>query len=204
MDYKYDVFISYRRDELTKYWIEKIFIPILESHIFYDLGRLPVFYIDAQLESGTTWPVSLGTALGSSRTMITLWSKNYLNSVWCTCEITHMLQRELQAGYRTAQNPGGLLFPIIIHDGETMPINLTLIQKLEIKQYFNVKMSPDSPNAEILADKLKPLAEVIAAAIDNAPECQNDWKIDSINSFYERFYNNSQASQNKTPKFTDQ
>lgn len=204
MSYQHDIFISYRRDDLTRAWIDKIFIPPLSSHIFYELGSHPKFYIDEQLESGTTWPLSLGTALGTAKTIIPLWSKTYLNSIWCTCEISHMLEREIKTGFRTLQQPDGLVFPTIIHDGETMPINLSSIQKVEIQDFFNVKMSPDSPKAELLTDKLKPLGKAIARSIGNAPVWQADWKIDAANAFYQQFYNSSIAQQTQTPKFTQQ
>lgn len=202
MNYQYDIFISYRRDDLTKAWIEKLFMPILSSHVFLELGRHPEFYIDTQLEGGGTWPLDLGNALGTSRVIVALWSKTYLNSMWCTCEISHMLERENKTGYRTINKPDGLVFPTIIHDGETMPINLTSIQKIEIQDCFNVKMSPDSPKAEVLSDKLKPLGKAIANAILNAPECEPDWKIDSANAFYQQFYIDAKAQQMSTPKFT--
>lgn len=201
MNYAYDIFISYRRDDLTKAWIEKHFVPLLDSHVFYELGRHPVFYIDLQLESGTTWPIALGNALGTCKTIIPLWSKTYLNSVWCACEISHMLEREIKTGFRTLQQPEGLVFPTIIHDGETMPINLSSIQKVEIQDCFNVKMSPDSPKAELLSDKLKPLGKAIASVLDKAPDCQADWKIDTANTFFKQFYINTQAQQTQTPKF---
>jgi len=204
MSYLHDIFISYRRDDLTKSWIEKLFVPVLDSHIFYELGSHPKFYIDEYLEAGTTWPLSLGTALGTSKTIISLWSKTYLNSHWCSCEISHMLEREIKTGFRTLQRPGGLVFPTIIHDGETMPVSLSSIQKVEIQDCFNVKMSPDSPKAELLSDKLKPLGRALAEAIGNAPDWQEDWKIDSANAFYQQFYNNAQSQQIQTPKFTQQ
>jgi hypothetical protein len=202
MDYQYDIFISYRRDDLTKVWIEKHFMPLLGSHVYYELGRHPSFYIDEQLEIGTNWPLSLGIALGTSRTIISLWSKTYLNSVWCTCEISHMLEREIRAGFRTIDRPGGLVFPAVIHDGETMPINLSSIQKVEIQDCFNVKMSPDSPKAELLSEKLRPLGKSIADAIGEAPEFQKDWKIDAANAFYKQFFIEIEAAQKQTPKFT--
>jgi len=204
MAYLHDVFISYRRDDLTRSWIEKHFIPLLSSHVFLELGRHPDFYIDVQLESGTTWPLSLGSALGTSRTIIPLWSKTYLNSKWCSCEISHMLEREIKTGFRTLQKPEGLVFPTIIHDGETMPIQLSSIQKVEIQECFNLKMSPDSPKAELLSEKLKPLARAIAGAIENAPDWQTDWKIDAANAFYLQFFNSAPAQQTQTPKFTQQ
>lgn len=202
MDYRYDIFISYRRDDQTKIWIDRHFIPLIQHHVFNELGRAPVIYIDSQLEAGSTWPLELGNALGTSRTIIPLWSKTYLNSVWCTCEISHMLERETKAGLRTTEKPYGLIFPVIIHDGETMPINLSSIQKAEIQECFNVKMSADSPRAEILSDKLSTLGRVIAESICHAPVCQADWGIESANAFYRQFYKDVAAQQVQTPKFT--
>jgi hypothetical protein len=201
--YQYDIFISYRRDDQTKAWIAKHFVPLLNHHVFNELGYHPVFYIDDQLESGVSWPFALGHALGTSKVIIPLWSKTYLNSVWCTCEISHMLERESKVGCRTIERPEGLIFPTIIHDGETLPASLSSIQKIEIQECFNVKMSPDSPKAEILADRLKPLGKAIADAILNAPECEADWRIESANAFYNTFYVQQGAQQTVSPKFTN-
>jgi len=202
MPYTHDIFISYRRDDLTRKWIDKHFQPTLSTHVFLELGRHPNFYIDTQLESGVSWPLALGTALGNCKTIISLWSKTYLNSVWCTCEISHMLERETKAGLRTIEKPSGLVFPVIIHDGETLPINLSSIEKAEIQDYFNVNMSPDSPKAEVLSDKLKPIGKTIAHAIENAPDWQPDWRITAANAFFNEFYKQAQAQQTETPKFT--
>lgn len=201
MAYKYDIFISYRRDDLTRKWIEVHFVPLLEHHINLELGRKPNIYIDTLLENGTSWPISLGIALGDSRTIIPLWTKTFLNSEWCSCEIGHMLERETKNGFRTISKPGGLIFPTIIHDGETMPISLTTIQKIDIQECYNVRMSIDSPKAEILDDRLKPLGKDIAVAIENAPAWKKDWQIEAINSFVKQFHLKEESIQSKPPKF---
>lgn len=202
MAYQYDIFISYRRDELTRKWIETHFVPLLRHHINLELGRNPEIYIDTQLESGTTWPISLGSALGASRLIIPLWTKTFLNSKWCSCEIGHMLEREKKNGFRTIDKPNGLVFPTIIHDGETMPISLATIQKIEIQECYNVRMSVDSPKAEILDDRLRPLGKAIAEAINNAPAWQQDWSIDAVNSFVQQFHIEEESTQSQTPKFS--
>lgn len=203
MDYQYDVFISYRRDGLTRKWIETHFVPLLEHHINLELGRMPEIFIDSQLENGTTWPIALGSALGASRTIIPLWTKTFLNSEWCTCEIGHMLEREKKFGYRTIQKPGGLVFPTVIHDGETMPVNLTTIQRIEIQECFNVRMSIDSPKAEVLDDRLRSLGKDIADAIKDAPVWQQDWQIAAVNSFVQQFYIKKHSLQIQPPKFSN-
>src|SRR4051794_8499158 len=152
MGYKYDIFISYRRHPFTRDWLNKHFKPLLEFWLEFELGRKPNIYIDTQLDKdiGTTWPVQLGKEISVSRILIPLWSKNYLNSIWCTCEVSHMLEREKLAGYRTAENSSGLVIPVIIQDGETLPINLSIIEHLDIKGYFKARMREDSQEAEEL------------------------------------------------------
>jgi hypothetical protein len=203
MAYKYDIFISYRRDALTRQWIEEHFVPLIELHVRMELGRVPIIYIDSQLENGTTWPISLGKALGSSRTIIPLWTKTFLHSVWCTHEIGHMLERETKTGFRTYEKPSGLIFPTIIHDGETLPVNLLTIQKIEIQDCFNVRMSKNSPKAEILDDKLKPLGKDIADAILLAPDWIEDWEKTAVNNFVTQYHISIESQQNSTPKFTN-
>ena len=79
MSYQHDIFISYLCNPETYTWIEEHFKPLLEL-----LGRAwiqaahPMFMSITRLRLGTSWPNSLGTALGASRTIIVLWSANYL------------------------------------------------------------------------------------------------------------------------------
>lgn len=202
MDYKYDIFISYRRHEETRGWINKHFLPLLTFWLEFDLGRQPKIFIDEQLEAGTTWPIKLGEEIGCSRILIPLWSKNYLNSIWCTCEISHMLEREALTGYRTGQNANGLVFPVIIQDGETLPINLSIAQKLDIKDYFGARMRTDSPKAEELDEKLKSISNSLATFINNAPQWQSDWQIAATNQFYQLFFKGANPQQTELPKFS--
>src|SRR5450755_2382085 len=111
MSYQHDIFISYRRNAEAFIWIKDHFLPLLTLHVELELGRAPSIYVDDQIESGASWPVSLGTALGGSRVLIPLWSGNYLSSVWCTEELSHMLGREREAKLRTVERPHGVIIP---------------------------------------------------------------------------------------------
>jgi hypothetical protein len=202
MSYKYDIFISYRRDEETRNWLNKHFIPLLKHRLKLELGNEPTIYTDQQLEVGTTWPVALGNEISSSKILIALWTKTYLNSEWCTCEISHMLERETILGYRDAQNLNGLVIPIVVHDGETLPRALAIGQTLEIQDCFNPRMSVDSAKAEKLADSLSAAAVGIANLIKNAPAWQQQWNIVAKNNFYQLYYKNSDPNQINPPKFT--
>src|SRR6478609_2128376 len=100
MSYQHDIFISYRRNSETYVWIMEHFVPLLQLRVELELGRKPDIFVDNQIDSGTSWPASLGVALGGSRVLIALWSANYLASVWCAAELSHMLGRELEAKLR--------------------------------------------------------------------------------------------------------
>jgi len=75
MDYKYDIFISYRRLGDTRNWIETYFLPLLINHLSQELGRNPEIFIDTQIETGDSWPNVLGEAIASSKIIIPLWTK---------------------------------------------------------------------------------------------------------------------------------
>ncbi len=202
MGYQYDIFISYRRDPLTLKWISEHLVPLLKHTVLLELGVPPNIFVDDQLETGTTWPIQLGKKLGDSKLIIPLWTKTFLDSKWCSCEIGHMLEREEKCGFRTIDKPGGLIFPFIIHDGETIPASLQAIQqKTGIQDCFNVRMSADSPKAELLADKIREVGKPISDAIQQAPAWSGDWQIAAVNRFVETFHNTAGLTQTQVPKF---
>jgi len=201
MSYQHDIFISYRRNPETYFWIREHFVPLLELHVEFALARKPVIYVDNQIESGTSWPVSLGTALGRSRVLIALWSGNYLASVWCTEELSHMLAREREANLRTANRPHGVVIPAFIHDGEKFPPDLRHIQYFEVQKSFNVRMARNSPRAEELAAELAAQAPAIAACIDHAPTWRKAWPTQAASLFFRQFYQQAQTLQKTVPRF---
>jgi hypothetical protein len=124
MPYKYDIFISYRRDKEVLSWINSHFVPLLKTNVQFELGREPNVFVDDQLESGGVWPLTLAEKIGCSKILIPLWTKTYLFSNWCTLEVSHMLERDNLKGFRSQAIPYSLVLPVIIHDGETLPPEL--------------------------------------------------------------------------------
>ena len=202
MSYQHDIFISYRRNPETHQWITEHFIPLLELRVELELGRSPAIYLDKQIESGTSWPVSLGTALGQSRMLIPLWTRNYLSSVWCTEELSHMLGREADENLRTVAKPYGLVVPAFIHDGEKFPKDLGHIQYFEIQKTFNVRMARNSGLAEELDAELTKQAPAIAACIDHAPKWRKAWPEKAAKQFFKKFHQQLEAVQKTVPRFT--
>ena len=201
MGYQYDIFISYRRNAETLRWIEQHFIPLLELHVEMELDRKPVVYLDTKLESGAAWPARLGEALGTSRILLALWTRNYMSSVWCTNEFTHMVDRTVKAGLATVANPYGLVVPAFIHDGESFPPSLAHIQNFQIQKCFNVRMAPTGPLAEELDSHLTEQAPSIARCIDCAPPWDAAWTGMAASALFNALHR-PVASQNVLPKFT--
>jgi hypothetical protein len=202
VNYTHDIFISYRRNSETLAWIKQHFLPLLTLRVDMELGRTPTVFIDEQVETGTSWPQALGTALGCSRTLIALWTGNYLSSVWCSTELSHMVAREHEADLRSAQRPHGVVIPAFIHDGNRFPAELGYMQRFEIQQCFNVRMAPNSPRAEELDAALAAQAPAIAACIDNAPAFRSAWPEAAAEQMYERFHQKVGPVQTTVPRFT--
>jgi hypothetical protein len=200
----HDIFISYRRNPETHVWITEHFLPLLALRVEFELGRKPAVYTDNQVESGTSWPASIGSALGHSRVLIALWTGNYLTSVWCAEELSHMLARESASGLRTAANPHGVVIPVFIHDGEKFPANLRHIQHFEIQKCFNVRMARNSPRAEELDAILAAEAPAIAASINLAPTWKKTWPNEAAAEFFKQFHQQAVVVQTTVPRFTAQ
>jgi len=202
MGYNYDIFISYRRDLETRRWLQNHFVPLLKLRVGQDLQRAPNIFVDDQLESGTSWPEVLGVRLGASRILVALWAKDYFASDWCTEEMAHMLSREQACGFRTPQNPRGLVIPAVIHDGDDFPAALRHIQKFEIQRLFNVRMARDSQRAEDLDATLAAEAPAMAAAIEAAPAWQSAWPLAAATMFRAQL-RISPPKQERPPGFAD-
>jgi hypothetical protein len=202
MAYQYDIFISYRRHPETYAWITEHFVPLLELRVGFELQRKPVTFLDDQIETGKSWPASLGTAIGASRILIPLWTGNYLASVWCAEELSHMLGREEEEKLRTLERPHGVILPAFIHDGERFPPALTHITRFEIQRTFNVRMARNSARAEELDDALTAQAPSIAACILNAPAWRKTWPARAAATFFKRFHQNTEPIQKTVPRFT--
>jgi TIR domain len=203
MTYTHDIFISYRRDPETVAWIKEHLSPLLRLRLGMELGNHPDIYTDERLEAGGTWPVDLGRELARSKVLISLWSANYLHSQWCTLELAHMVARERAKNLRTPQNPSGIVLLVVIHDGDAIPHDLQVVQRIEIQKCFNVRMRRDSTRAEELDAILTEKAAGIARAIREAPQFEVNWPEEAARAFFDQFHHKSPPSQTALPQFTE-
>lgn len=203
MAYRYDIFVSYRRDPEALLWLSQHFVPILKSRVSQELPHTITTFVHevtAQIPAGTAWPVELGETIGQSRILVALWSGNYLASEWCCQELALMLDREAKVKARTVANKFGLVIPVIVHDGESIPGKLANAQHLEIKECFNSRMPVQGAKAEILADRIGIHAAGIAAAIKAAPPWRKEWPKKASQQLI-RAFERQQPSQRKLPRF---
>jgi hypothetical protein len=184
MAYRYDVFLSYRRHKEWPKWVNNHFLPLFEHYLGEELGRDAHVFLDtSEIESGSVWPYKLAEGLAQSRVLVCLWSRQYFSSPWCVTELAHMRAREDACGHGTPNQPGGLIVPVVIHDGEDFPLEVRHIQVADFQDIVNVHMAPNSATAEELARRVAKWAPDVRAAVHRAPEFDPAWISIAATSF---------------------
>ena len=205
MGYRHDIFVSYKRDPETLFWIYNHFHPLLKVTLSHWLKRDPDIYIHEitdNIQVGTAWPVELGEEIAASRVLIALWSGNYMASRWCAKELCLMLAREREAKCRTIENKYGLVIPVIVHDGENVGEIVGNTLNLNIKPCFNTRMRKDSPRAEELFENLRNHAEGISNAILHAPPWNKEWPTHSAEELMNTYLQPA-PQQAGTPRYAE-
>ena len=176
MAYEWDVFLSYRRYGEWPGWVEKHFYSLLHHWLGEELGDEPKIFFDVQdVETGVRWPPKLARALATSRSMVALWSRQYFRSDWCREELSLMLGREEVSRLALPTFDGGLVVPVLIHDGDDIPDEMKEIQSLRLQKLCNPRMTSDSPTGEQLSEKIRAWVPDVRAAIERAPAWDSSW-----------------------------
>lgn len=174
-DYDYDVFVSYRRHGLWLPWVQSNFEPLFRHWLGEELGRPARVFIDYITPAGNTWPLGLAKALATSKSMVCLLSRTYFSSTWCVTEFGQMRAREEKLGLRVPARPDGLIVPATLHDGDSFPSEVRVIQQAQLQAYANTRMAPNSPRAEELERAIRAWVPDVAAAIGRAPVFDPTW-----------------------------
>lgn len=180
------MFVSYRRYAEWPNWVENIFSPLFNHWLGEEIPGVKIF-IDYDIETGESWPQSLGHALSQSRVLVPLLSRQYFSSPWCKLEFSHMLARENSCSFRTAQCPSGLIVPAHIHDGDSFPARARAIQAAQLQPFTNVRLSKESRTEELLSEEIRRWVPDIAAAVRSAPPCQESWMNIAVQEFMQQF-----------------
>lgn len=176
-NYENDIFISYRRSDVDWVrWTRENFVRALSSLLRVRLGHVKVF-VDETIDDGASWPNHLALSLSRSRIMVALLSRDYFQSEWCRLELALMHHREKTVNLRTADSPRGLIFPVVIDDGDCFPPEVQAMQGEKLHSFANPFMRPDSPKQEAMAEVMKgKLCVSIEQALAAAPAYDPAWE----------------------------
>ncbi len=174
MSYKYDVFFSYKRNQLTETWHNKV-VEQLEFWLNMEIQDrdVSIFYDRESIDIGDQWQSKIGEAIKHSRCIVAVLSPDYFKSKWCYAEILSFLKRqEVLPGSPT------LILGARFHDGQSFPEKIKAIQQEDFSEYASVSDSFwDTRKAAEFGDRIKDFARVIANQIKNAPKFSADFPI---------------------------
>lgn len=186
-DYEYDIFISYRRSNADWVrWTKENFTRALDGVLRPSLGNIRVF-VDEELETGVSWPISLAAKLARSRLLVPILSRDYFQSEWCRLELALMLHREKACQLRCLGKPHGIVIPVVIDDGDCFPAEVQAIKPRSLHSFANPFMRPDSPRQEALAEELMKICSHIEHAHKECPKFDQGWEQIVYDNFREVF-----------------
>lgn len=178
MPYRYDVFISYRRNSFSQRWIEEEFIPEFVPRLELELGKPPqVFWDETSVNDGQISTTRVIHALRDSRCLLSLLSGPYFSSAWCSAEWQTFKQRAENAGL-VAQGDT-LTLPIRWHDGEQY-LGLLGGYGPHTRDFRRFRLGGAWRATPIHAEfqtELNDLVETVARMASGAPEHDEGWPL---------------------------
>lgn len=172
-DYRYDVFVSYRRSPLMLSWVTGV-VDRMTEWASNALGGpdISVFFDTAAITPGDDWPTRLQEGVRDSRALLAIWCPRYFQSAYCVGEFMSFVHRASEYG------SGQLVVPITYHDGEHFPDEAKRIQQFDASDFAGTTGGFwNSPRADELDQKLIPLAAELARAVERAPDYDPDFPI---------------------------
>jgi MinD-like ATPase involved in chromosome partitioning or flagellar assembly len=167
-DYIYDVFLSFRRNDMVETWISENFLPLVSFWLDEELGRKATFFVPSNsVPASDSLPRAVERALLTSRCQIALLTASYFQSPACLIEVrTFMMRRP------------DLVIPVILHGGETFPPEFREIQAVSFREYFVVGAAFQQTERYIaFQDAVRNLAREVGKRVKEAPPFQRDFVI---------------------------
>jgi hypothetical protein len=198
MPYDYHIFISHRRTnpDLVR-WTRECFLRPLRSHLGIAIPGLRIFF-DDQIETGASWPDALADAHARSRILVPILHPDYFSSLWCRLELALMMERERSLGWRTADDPRHLIFPVIINGAERFPANVRAIQAPDMSPHANFDMQPGTPAQMLFTDAIRQWAHQLETVLLVPPDFDHSWRTAAHDQFQNTFQIHT-AVQTTTP-----
>ncbi|WP_405734225.1 toll/interleukin-1 receptor domain-containing protein [Streptomyces sp. NBC_00028] len=194
VDYDYDVFISYSHRGHVRDWVKNHFSRELQLYLEDLLPNDPRIFVDFEIPAGSAWPERLEQALLRSRCLVAIWSPPYFRSEWCMAEWKSMQRRQESLSAANGQAPT-LVYPINFMDGDHFPEEAQKIQQYkELTKYgYDGPQFRDTPAYLGFQDRMRTVAEEVAACLACAPAWQEGWPI-------VRPAAHAESSQNSVPR----
>jgi hypothetical protein len=178
-DYRYDVFISYKRDQFRNAWLHESFVPMFSQLLQEDIAAvcrrqtIGLFFDQTVvpddkrslrgIEPGDDWREALREAIKASRCVVCLWSPLYFLSEWCQVEWNSFLERG-----RVAKQT--LVVPMSVHDGESFPPAAQALQAPDFSDYVVIGEGFKKTEEFVLfQQKLKQFSKKVASCVNAAP-----------------------------------
>lgn len=202
MAYKYDVFISYRRENTSKRWVEESFLPIFRSFLSEALGgrEVTIFRDVEGIEGGQNWKAKICRALAYSKCLVPVFLPSYFHSEWCVRELSIIYDRQKKCGLNTIERPNGLIIPLKVRDGKYFPEKLQEINILNCNDYYRIGGGFETtPRFVDFQDILSKWVEEVANAIEGAPEWDESWLSEDYLSFTINEFSISREIKMQTP-----
>jgi hypothetical protein len=181
--YRYDVFVSYKRESANKRlvtpWLREV-LDRIEYWLRQEMGgqTVSIFFDEESIEIGSDWPGEIRDALLSAKCLLPVWSPEYFRSRWCIAEWKSFLAREELISSMT-QRPCRLTAPIKFHDGTWFPPEAQRVQQLDLSPYAATTQAFwASPRAEELDQRIMRFAPALARVVSGAPPYEVGWPTD--------------------------
>lgn len=181
--YRYDVFVSYKRESAHKRlvtpWLREV-LHRIEYWLRQELGgHADGFFFDEEsIEVGGVWPDDIRDALLSARCLLPIWAPEYFHSAWCVAEWKSFLSREKLIAERTRQ-PCRLIVPVKFHDGSWFPPEAQRVQQLDLSSYTATTPAFwTSLRADELDQRIKSFVPNLARVVSGAPPYEAGWPVD--------------------------
>lgn len=177
-NYEYDVFISYPNGYLFTEWVTETFLPLFELYLTQEMNRpVSLFFDRTGIVAGEIWPQKLRRAIVLSRCLVGIWAPSYFFSHWCAAEASVMIYRAQKLGYGTFDQPGGLVLPVVVFDGDNFPPFAKPYQGLDCRKFFRIGKGFVSTSRYVkLQDAMIDWIPGVASAVRNAPPWQSAWR----------------------------
>jgi TIR domain len=158
-------------------WVHQHLLPFLQSFVGNALNRPLQIFVDRKgISSGDSWPLRIQRALAQSRCLLAVWSPLYFHSTWCRKECASMLYRETQRGFRTLNNPAGLVIPINVFDEQFFPDKARKIEWLDLRDYWIVGEGFAKTEKYVqFQDRLRDWSPQVASTVQRAPSWEESW-----------------------------